>query len=360
MLKNYNDIIKEQKLTGRYIHLESILPLLNNLNFSKSILGYSYLNKPIYKIQLGNGKKKILIWSQMHGNESTGTKAIFDLLNYFDKPLENSAIRDEILKSCTITIVPILNPDGAKVYTRISAQGIDLNRDAVDLKAPESVLLNSLLNKLKPSYCFNLHDQRPIFSVGENNFPATISFLAPSEDIERTVTKGRKETMKVIVAMNNTLKPYISNNIGRYTDEFYPTATGDNFQKAGFNTILIESGHYTNDYAREETRKYTYLSLLSGITFISNEKKINYKEYFDIPNNKKKYFEFLLNNVVFKSEKVKIGVYFEDVLEEGIVIYIKRYQILTNKAIVNANIVISKELNFSTEDEIVFYLENNM
>ena len=39
--------------------------------------------------------------------------------------------------------------------------------------------------------------------------------------------------MDVIVAMNDLLQQMIPNHVGLYTDEFYPTATGDNFQKLG-------------------------------------------------------------------------------------------------------------------------------
>ena len=39
-------------------------------------LGSSENNVPIYSLKIGTGKKKILLWSQMHGNESTGTKSI--------------------------------------------------------------------------------------------------------------------------------------------------------------------------------------------------------------------------------------------------------------------------------------------
>ena len=70
--------------------------------------------------------------------------------------------------------------------------------------------------------------------------------------------------MNVIVAMNNLLQKVIPNHIGRYTDEFYPTATGDNFQKLGFNTILIEAGHYPDDYDREEVRKFNFLHLFKA------------------------------------------------------------------------------------------------
>lgn len=359
-LKDYK-LYKELSLYGRHIAFDSLQPLLNNLNFENTTIGYSYLNKPIHKIKLGTGKTKVLIWTQMHGNESTGTKAIFDLLNFFDKPLKKVNLRDRILNECTIIIVPMLNPDGAEKYTRVNAQNIDLNRDAVDLKAPESKLLNSLIIKFKPSYCFNLHDQRPIFSVGKKNLSATLSFLAPSEDVDRKLTSGRIKSMKVIVAMNNMLQKYIPNQIGRYTDEFYPTATGDNFQKAGFNTVLIEAGHYKYDYQREKTRGFNFLALIFGLESIANDtKRVDYKDYFKIPNNEKKYFEYLLNNSVLKLKKIKIGVYLEDKLVDGKIVFTKNYQVLPFKTPIYSNKIIHKRLVFSEEEDIVFYINNKL
>lgn len=291
----------EKNLKGRRILFDNIDPLLQTLSskFKKEILGYSENNIPIYKISMGTGKTKILIWSQMHGNESTGTKALFDLFNFFEKSnTELSKIKESILKSCTIQFIPLLNPDGAIKFTRENANDIDLNRDAVERKAKESRLLRGVLDNFNPKFCFNLHDQRSIFNVKGTPNPATISFLAPSEDFDRTVTKGRKETMSVIVAMNHLLQQIIPNQIGRYTDEFYPTATGDNFQKLGHNTILIEAGHFKDDYQREITRKYNFYALLQGLYFIGTEKTYdNYEPYHDIPNNDTKFLDIIYKNI---------------------------------------------------------------
>ena len=158
-----------------------------------------------------------------------------------------------------------------------------------------------------------MHDQRAIFNVEGTQNPATISFLAPSEDIERTVTPGRKETMSVIVAMNNLLQQIIPNQVGRYTDEFYPTATGDNFQKLRHNTILIEAGHYKDDYERDITRKYNFYALLQGLYFIADEKNyLNYEPYYDIPNNDNKFLDIIYKNVKITENKsiqiVDIGI----------------------------------------------------
>jgi len=291
----------ESQLRGRRILFNDIEPLIDSLSskFKKTILGHSENGIPIFKISIGSGETKILCWSQMHGNESTGTKALFDLFNFFDtKDSQMKVISESIIKNCQIEIIVMLNPDGAIKFTRENANNIDLNRDAVDRKAVESKLLRSVLDDFNPKFCFNLHDQRSIFNVEGTKNPATISFLAPSEDLERTLTKGRKETMSVVVAMNNLLQQYIPQQIGRYTDEFYPTATGDNFQKLGHNTILIEAGHFKDDYDRDITRKFNFFALISGLSFIAKGSNFsNYESYFDIPNNDNKFLDIIYKNI---------------------------------------------------------------
>ena len=300
---------KEDKLFGKWITLSDIIPLLkkHNNKFTISTIGSSEENRAIYSLQIGSGNKRILVWSQMHGNESTGTRAMFDLLNCFSFANENYL--EKILKECTLIFVPILNPDGAEKYTRVNANGIDLNRDAVNRLAKESKVLRSLLEKFNPSFCFNLHDQRTIFNVEGTKNTATISFLAPSEEESRSITPGRIETMNVIVGINVLMQKIIPGHIGRYTDEFYPTATGDNFQKLGYNTILIESGHYPNDYQREQTRAFTFYSILQGIYHIATSLSFKvYKPYFNIPNNDKIFLD-----VIHRFDtKDDIGYLYED------------------------------------------------
>lgn len=319
LFNNYSSF-QEDRLFGRWITLENIQPLLTSLteNFAVKKIGTSELNNPIHAISFGDGDKKILIWTQMHGNESTGTKAVFDFINY----LKNSSTTAQyILEKCSFCIIPILNPDGALNYTRVNANKVDLNRDAVDRTQKESVLLRQVLEGFNPDFCFNMHDQRTIFGTEGSNLPATLSFLAPSEEESRKVTPGRIKTMNVISAMNKSLQELIPNQIGRYTDEFYPNATGDNFQKLGYSTILIESGHYKNDYQREEVRKFTMLSLLQGIYHIATSNEfLDYEDYFDIPNNVKNFFD-----VIHKYPSKEAIVYqFQETLENGQILFIPK------------------------------------
>ncbi|WP_196886206.1 M14 metallopeptidase family protein [Aureivirga sp. CE67] len=316
--KNYLKKYKENSIEGLYIRQEEILPLIKNLSteiFKIENIGKSFEERDIYKVSFGTGSKKVLIWSQMHGNESTGTKALFDFYNFISNPGNLVELRDQLLENCTFETIPMLNPDGAEVYTRVNAQNIDLNRDAVNLKGSESKILRTVLDNFNPKFCFNLHDQRTIFNVEGTENPATISFLAPSIDESRKLTEGRKETMSVIVSMNEFLQKIIPNHVGRYTDEFYPTATGDNFQKLGHNTILIEAGHFPEDYSREKTREFNFYSLVIGCMDIAiSEIFNNFEKYFTIPNNDDKFLDVIYENAKLNTEDEiihkEIGVLF--------------------------------------------------
>lgn len=71
---------KEQTIQGRYITLEHIEPILNRLNTDNQLqeIGKSVQGKSIYEYQIGQGPTRVFLWSQMHGNESTTTKGLFD------------------------------------------------------------------------------------------------------------------------------------------------------------------------------------------------------------------------------------------------------------------------------------------
>lgn len=357
----------QKAIKGRYITAQYIDPILTRFGqpFKVVHLGYSHLGKPIHKIEFGQGSHKVLIWSQMHGNESTGTKAMFDLLNFIEKPGDLKDVRDSIMENCQIHFIPILNPDGAELYTRLSAQKIDLNRDAVDLLAPESQILNQELQHVNPRFCFNLHDQRTIFSVGPDNKPATLSFLAPSTEVDRKITESRKITMSVISGIKSLLDHFIPDQLGRYTDEFYPTATGDNFQKAGYPTVLIESGHYPNDYDREISRKYTFYSILQGLNSIANGvKHLSYHDYFSIPENEQNLFDIVLRGVQFKGEITDIGVQLKEELKNTTIKFEPTIVSTGDLSKYSSNIALEKadttKLKFNSEKNVLMYIIDNL
>ena len=69
----------------------------------------------------------------------------------------------------TVHFIPMLNPDGAELFNRHNAIGIDINRDALRLQSPESQLLKKVRDSLDADFGFNLHDQSN-FETGNNFF----------------------------------------------------------------------------------------------------------------------------------------------------------------------------------------------
>ena len=321
---NYDNLFSQNleiNLKGRYITLNDIEPLLMKYNTDNQvqIIGESVLGKPIYKYELGTGKTKVLLWSQMHGNESTTTKALFDFLNLLNS---NSDLAKNLLSEFSFCCLPMLNPDGALLYTRENANNIDLNRDAQNLTQPESKLLRSVFENFKPDYCYNLHDQRTIYGVGKDNIkPATVSFLAPAYNENRDINEGRAKAIKVIVAMNNILQKFIPNQVGRFDDSFNINCVGDTFQFLNVPTILIEAGHFQVDYDRELPRKFVFIALVEGLKKIYENDIVSNKieDYMNIPHNKICFYDFIYKNVKINYDNNKIITNFALQFKEEII-----------------------------------------
>ncbi|WP_439151229.1 M14 family zinc carboxypeptidase [Winogradskyella sp.] len=322
-----NKLYKSNKVNevfGRYItnnHLENFIK--SHPEFTFITIGKSVKNNPIYGIKIGAGNKKVLLWSQMHGNEPTTTKAILDCLSLFSL---DEDVKKEILSACTLFIIPILNPDGAYNYTRFNANDVDLNRDALHLSQPESKVLRSVFNDFKPDFCFNLHGQRTIYNVGKTKNSATLAFLSPSENEERSLTDTRKVAMSIIAEVNDLLQKEIPESVARYDDSFNLNCVGDMFQSLEVPTLLYEAGHCNNDYQREEVRRLVFFAILKGLkTIATNYDVSNYKRYLEIPENNKKFHDIIIRNArvdLNSSDLQDIAIQYKEVLIEKNIVFI--------------------------------------
>ncbi|AXB57880.1 M14 family metallopeptidase [Flavobacterium fluviale] len=315
---------KEQSISGRYLTLDHIKPLLDKLNTNNQvqIIGQSVLGEFIYSYQIGTGPTRVYLWSQMHGNESTTTKALFDFINLLN---DETDFAKRMLETFTFYCIPILNPDGARLYTRANANEIDLNRDSQNLTQPESNVLRKFFESFKPHYCFNLHDQRTIFGAGTTGKPATVSFLAPSYNEEREVNENRLKAINIIAGINKELQKYIPGQVGRFDDSFNINCIGDTFQFLGVPTILFEAGHYPGDYEREITRKYIFFSLILSFKLISENDLVDnrFGEYLNISQNNVVFYDFMYKNVKINYDGIEIitnfvAQYKEELIENKI------------------------------------------
>ncbi|MDO4728161.1 MAG: M14 family zinc carboxypeptidase [Bacteroidota bacterium] len=301
-------------ISGRYVAPEVVCDFLQGKN-NVALIGHSTQGRAIHQYTFGRGATKLLMWSQMHGNESTTTKAVLDLINFLESN-QASVLKDKF----TIRIIPMLNPDGALLWTRNNANDIDLNRDAQNLTQEESRILRRIIDDFSPDLCFNLHDQRTIFGLKETKQPATISFLSPSYNPQKEINNVRLKTMKYITIMNSVLQQHIAGQIGRFDDGFNINCIGDKLHSQGISTILIEAGHFPNDYNRDITRKYVLLSILTVLfnwDIKKNDEEV-IKEYFNIFQNEKIFFDVIYKNVLINYENTKKVISFAVQMSESV------------------------------------------
>jgi hypothetical protein len=215
-------------------------------------IGRSVEGRTINHVTVGRGPFKVLLWSQMHGDEPTATSALFDLFEYLHRHQAEDPPR-RILDAMTLHVVPMLNPDGAEKFTRRNAQGIDINRDALLLQTPEGRALKALRDRLNPRLGFNLHNQNLRTSVGRPPKPAVMSLLSVAYDEARSMNEGRQLTRQVCVIIRDALEPLVAGQIGRYAEDFEVRAFGDNLTKWGTPIVLIETGPWPFDFARSRS-----------------------------------------------------------------------------------------------------------
>ena len=291
---------EEQTIKHRRFKHSDIKPLIlklkNDPQFNVQLMRHSIEGREIYLISIGRGKTDVLLWSQMHGDEPTGTMAIMDIFNFFSEKNGFKKLKDLLKKELTLHFIPMLNPDGAEKYERRNANGVDLNRDALRLQNPESIILKKTRDSLEADWGFNLHDQSRYYSAGLNPKTASISFLAPAYNYEKEINKTRSNAMKLIGIIDSVLQKYIPGKTARYSDDFEPRAFGDNITKWGTSTILIESGGLENDREKQFLRKLHFVVLLKSFEAIANGgfNETDLSAYNALPFNKSNAFHDLI------------------------------------------------------------------
>ncbi len=249
-------------------------------------LGHSFRNRPIFLLTLGRGPEKILLWSQMHGDEPSATPALLDLVEYLLTRSEAPEVRS-ILDAVTLLVIPMLNPDGAEIYERRNAQGIDINRDALNLATPEGRLLKRVRDQHQPLLGFNLHDQNRRTAVGDTGRLATNAVLAVSGDQESTMTPQRMRAKRACAAIIETLAPFAPGGMARYDEDWSPRAFGDNLTAWGTAVVLIESGGLPPGRDLSELTRLNFVAILTVLRELARNDLADYDSevYEALPRN---------------------------------------------------------------------------
>lgn len=282
----------------RFTHEEywrAVQPAIAGAGFRREVIGRSMNGREIRAITFGQGPTPVLLWSQMHGDESTASMALADIFAFL-AATDAAPLRERLRDSLTITFVPMLNPDGAELFQRQNAAGIDINRDARQLATPEARALKALRDRLEPRFGFNLHDQGARTRAGSRGPQAAIALLAPPFDETRGYDSVRTRARLVAAAIARTLQTEIAGRIASYDDTFNPRAFGDLMQRWGTSTVLIESGALPDDPEKQRLRAMNVAGILAALDAIATRSyaRENPAVYDALPRNTGGAFDVLI------------------------------------------------------------------
>lgn len=291
--------IPENLILMKHTHVIEQLNLINSINEKVQVeeVGKSVEQRSINLVTFGEGPVKVLLWSQMHGDEPTATAALLAIFKYFAINFETPFVQ-QIFNRISIYALVMLNPDGAQRFQRRNAYDIDINRDAAVLQTPEGQILKMMKDRIQPDYGFNLHDMGGRETVEGSDNLLKIALMAPPFNNKNEDNSTRIKAKKLAVHIRNTLDKYIKGHVAKYKADYMPRAFGDAMQNWGVSTVLVETGRYTGDESFF-LEKMNFIALLSAFNSMADNsiEKINANDYDNIPLEGSKVFDIVLRNV---------------------------------------------------------------
>jgi hypothetical protein len=245
-----------------------VLPLLDAPGLAVAEVGRSAEGRPLHEVTFGSGPVPVLLWSQMHGDESTASMALADLFAFLGRLPDHPSAR-RILDGVTAHAIPVLNPDGAARFQRRNAQGVDVNRDARALVTPEARTLKAVRDRVEPAFAFNLHDQSARTRLGDSGRHVELALLAPAFDSTGAYNDDRRRAVGLAGVVVRATAPVVGDAISRYDDSFEPRAFGDNMTAWGSATLLIESGGSSDDPHKQRLRRANFVALVAALEAIA-------------------------------------------------------------------------------------------
>src|SRR5690554_308340 len=135
---------------------------LSTLSIEVSEVGHSVEDKPLYLLSIRDRRAKdnlkLLVISQQHGNEPSGTSAIFSLISDLTADYSRPGERKYDLRGITLLFLPMVNPDGTDYNSRNNANNKNINRDWVSKQQPETLAVCRVYEEYEPEIFLDLHE----------------------------------------------------------------------------------------------------------------------------------------------------------------------------------------------------------
>ncbi|RSM74735.1 peptidase M14 [Kibdelosporangium aridum] len=138
--------------------------------------GLSTRGRTIHRVTVGTGPKVMIVSSEIHGNEKTGTDALLRILDFLGT--SESAHAKRLRAAITFVAVPKLNPDGAELDRR----GNDLSWAEVQQTFPQLAGRPPAWNYISGQQQGDDYRTRPGFDVNRDFHPE-LDYVPQSADV---------------------------------------------------------------------------------------------------------------------------------------------------------------------------------
>ena len=181
-----------------------------------------------------SGRPTVLLIGQQHGNEPAGSEALLVIA----RELAQGLLRP-LLERINVVIVPRANPDGAATDQRLTANGVDMNRDHLLLNTPEAQALAKLMRDYRPTVVVDAHEYtvagRFLEKFGKvQKFDALFQY-ATTANLPEFLTKAAEEWYRrpVLTALKAQ---------GLSTEWYYTTSTNLDDKKVAMGGTQADTG----------------------------------------------------------------------------------------------------------------------
>ena len=112
--------------------------------------------RSVLLVRLNRGGEKaqwrLLFFGAQHGDEHAGKDALLKMIR------DITASPERLPEDVDLYIVPMVNPDGCAADRRRNADGVDLNRDHIELSQPETQALHRIARRVMPHVSVDCHE----------------------------------------------------------------------------------------------------------------------------------------------------------------------------------------------------------
>lgn len=180
----------------------------------------------------------VMLVGQQHGDEPAGSEALLVIA----QELAHGRL-EPLLDRINVVMIPRANPDGARESNRVTASGIDMNRDHLLLKTPEAQAQAQLARDYHPAVIVDSHEYSVVGRYllkfeAVQKFDALVQY-AMTPNLPPFITKASEEWFR---------EPLLASlkNEGLTTEWYYTTKTDLADKKISMGGVRPDTGRNVN------------------------------------------------------------------------------------------------------------------